>query len=78
MQKETPSKQLQQRTSIYFPLALFERVKKQAEVEKRSLNREVLWILERYLEQADPRAEPSQRRPERQQAMTEQAEVQKQ
>lgn len=42
-----------QRMSVYFPPDLLERVRQHATQERRSLNKDVLWLLERALEAED-------------------------
>lgn len=39
--------------SVYFPPDLLERVRQHARQEKRSFNQDVLWLLERALENED-------------------------
>ncbi|HEY7122945.1 MAG TPA: Arc family DNA-binding protein [Ktedonobacterales bacterium] len=38
-----------QRMSVYFPLDLLEQVRTHADAERRSFNKDVLWLLERAL-----------------------------
>ncbi len=40
-----------QKMSVYFPLDLLERVRESAKEHRRSFNQEVLWLIERSLEQ---------------------------
>jgi Arc-like DNA binding domain len=42
-----------QRMSVYFPLALLERVRTSARVHRRSFNQEALWLIEQGLEQQE-------------------------
>ena len=42
-----------QKMSVYFPLDLLEQVRHHAAQEKRSFNKDVLWLLERALEAED-------------------------
>ena len=42
-----------QRMSVYFPPDLLEQVRQHAAQEKRSFNKDVLWLLERALEAED-------------------------
>ncbi len=42
-----------QKMSVYFPPDLLERVRQHAHHEKRSFNKDVLWLLERALEAED-------------------------
>lgn len=48
----TKNKEAQQKMSIYFPLDLLTRVRLSAQQHKRSFNKEVLWLVEQALEQA--------------------------
>jgi hypothetical protein len=48
----TENKETQQKMSIYFPLDLLARVRKAAQRQKRSFNKEVLWLVEQALENA--------------------------
>ncbi len=48
----TENKAAQQKMSIYFPLDLLARVRQEAQRHKRSFNKEVLWLVEQALEQA--------------------------
>jgi hypothetical protein len=49
----TENKGTQQKMSIYFPLDLLERVRKAADLHKRSFNKEVLWLVEQSLERQE-------------------------
>lgn len=42
-----------QKMSVYFPPDLLERVRQHAVNERRSFNKDVLWLLERALEAED-------------------------
>ena len=42
-----------QKMSVYFPPDLLERVRQHARNEKRSFNKDVLWLLERAMETED-------------------------
>lgn len=47
----TENKATQQKMSIYFSLDLLERVRASAKCNKRSVNKEVQWLIEQALEQ---------------------------
>ena len=49
----TENKETQQKMSIYFPLDLLERVREIAQRQKRSFNKEVLWLVEQGLERQE-------------------------
>ncbi len=49
----TENKETQQKMSIYFPLDLLERVRQAAQRQKRSFNKEVLWLVEQGLERQE-------------------------
>jgi Arc-like DNA binding domain len=49
----TENKQTQQKMSIYFPVELLARVRRSAERNKRSFNKEVLWLVEQSLERQE-------------------------
>jgi hypothetical protein len=40
-----------QKMSVYFPIALLERVRESAKLHRRSFNQEVLWLIEESLKQ---------------------------
>jgi len=42
-------KQAIQKMSVYFPIALLERVRESAKFHRRSFNQEVLWLIEESL-----------------------------
>jgi hypothetical protein len=42
-----------QKMSIYFPLDLLERVRAHADTERRSFNKDVLWLLEQALREEE-------------------------
>jgi len=42
-------KQAIQKMSVYFPIALLERVRESAKLHRRSFNQEVLWLIEESL-----------------------------
>ena len=44
-------KQAIQKMSVYFPIALLERVRESAKLHRRSFNQEVLWLSEESLKQ---------------------------
>ena len=44
-------KQAIQKMSVYFPIALLERVRTSAKLHRRSFNQEVLWLIEESLKQ---------------------------
>jgi len=46
----TENKTIQQKMSVYFSLNLLERVRKSAEHNKRSFNKEAQWLIEQGLE----------------------------
>jgi hypothetical protein len=49
----TENRETQQKMSIYFPLDLLARVRKAAQQHKRSVNKEVLWLVEQSLERQE-------------------------
>ncbi len=44
-------KQAIQKMSVYFPIAILERVRESAKLHRRSFNQEVLWLIEESLKQ---------------------------
>ena len=42
-------KQAIQKMSVYFPMALLEKVRESAKLHRRSFNQEVLWLIEESL-----------------------------
>lgn len=54
-----------QRMSVYFPPDLLERVRQHAKHEKRSFNKDVLWLVERALEAEDAPGRTAHYRPQR-------------
>ncbi len=49
----TENKETQQKMSIYFPRDLLERIRTSARHNKRSFNKEVLWLVEQALEASE-------------------------
>jgi hypothetical protein len=54
-----------QRMSVYFPLDLLERVRAHADKERRSFNKDVLWLIEHALreEETDATGRTARHRP---------------
>lgn len=53
-----------QKMSVYFPPDVLERVRQHATQEKRSFNKDVLWLLERALEAEDATRRAAHHQPE--------------